>query len=269
MQFPENIKYREEVERPLFNNEIDENFKSVANPWQPFRVYKEGHIVYYVESIGNSYYLNLYRAKKRTTPESFIYDEWDPIGGGINPINLENNSLIQFVSPKEFKSIPLYYSDNNFYTSNINNNFPGSFSYSSFKENINEWTEYLTFKSFSIGNQVSYAEYSDNSDILYIEEGCVYYFRIYITGSLVNTTGSPVDKCTIRLITLGLKRYYDNISMIGNYTEEVFSEDSGTENWICGLEIDNINKGLKISFNGIPFNDIKWMGKIECIVLKL
>lgn len=269
MQFPENIKYREEVERPLFNNEIDENFKSVANPWQPFRVYREGHIVYYVELIGNSYYLNLYRAKRRTTPESFIYDEWDPIGGGINPINLENNSLIQFTSPNEFKSVPLFYFDNNFYTKGLINSFPGSFAYSSFKDISNHHIEYLTFKCLSIGDITSYAIYSDESDILRIEESKVYYLRIYILGSLINTTGSPVDKCTIRLITLGIKRYGENISMIGYYTEEIFSEDSGTEHWLTGIEIDNINKGIKISFIGMPFNDISWTGKIECVVLNL
>lgn len=269
MQFTENIKYRQEVERPLFNNEIDENFKSVANPWQPFRVYYEGHIVYYVNVIGNSYYLNLYRAKRRTTPESFILDEWDPIGGGISPINLEDNSLIQFKSPNSFNSVPLFYLNNNFYTKDISNAFPGSFSYSSFKENVESWTEYFTFQTVSIDNNPSYAKYSDTSEILDILEGHIYYFRIYILASLINTTGSPIDKCSIRLITAGVKRYTENISMIGYYTEEIFSEDSETDTWLSEIEIDNINKGVKLSFTSNQFQEVKWSGKIECIVHKI
>ena len=43
----EYILFRLEVQRELFNGEVDTNFKMVANPWVAYRVYEEGNIVYH------------------------------------------------------------------------------------------------------------------------------------------------------------------------------------------------------------------------------
>ena len=43
----EYIIYRTEVQRELFNGEVDENFKAVANPWVDNRSYDTGHVVYH------------------------------------------------------------------------------------------------------------------------------------------------------------------------------------------------------------------------------
>tara|TARA_R110000823_G_scaffold16638_2_gene53233 strand:+ start:2014 stop:4719 length:2706 start_codon:yes stop_codon:yes gene_type:complete len=85
----EYIIYRNEVKRELFNGEVDENFKAVANPWVDNRSYDTGHIVYHpvevVEATGStsivSETLVWWRANKRTTEGVFVTAEWDIIGG--------------------------------------------------------------------------------------------------------------------------------------------------------------------------------------------
>lgn len=85
----EYIIYRNEVKRELFNGEVDENFKAVANPWVDNRTYDTGHIVYHpvevIEPSGStsvvSETLVWWRANTRTTQGTFVTDEWDIIGG--------------------------------------------------------------------------------------------------------------------------------------------------------------------------------------------
>jgi len=85
----EYIIYRTEVKRELFNGEVDDNFKAVANPWVDDRTYEEGHIVYHpvevIEPTGgtsvSSEALVWWRANKRTTRGVFDQNEWDIIGG--------------------------------------------------------------------------------------------------------------------------------------------------------------------------------------------
>ena len=85
----EYIIYRNEVKRELFNGEVDENFKAVANPWVDNRTYDEGHIVYHpveiVDVTGgtsvSSEALAWWRANKRTTQGVFETSEWDLVGG--------------------------------------------------------------------------------------------------------------------------------------------------------------------------------------------
>jgi len=85
----EYILFRTEVKRELFNGEVDENFKAVANPWVDDRTYEEGHIVYHpvevIEPTGgtsvSSEALVWWRANKRTTRGVFDPNEWDIIGG--------------------------------------------------------------------------------------------------------------------------------------------------------------------------------------------
>jgi hypothetical protein len=117
----EYILYRTEVKRELFNSEVDNNFKMVANPWTEQRTYEEGNVVYHPVIIepatgnippANSLYvlegyvldgyvegssvlttgdvkptgvssqsLAWWRANKRTTKGVFLLNEWDLIGG--------------------------------------------------------------------------------------------------------------------------------------------------------------------------------------------
>ena len=82
----EYILYRTEIKRELFNAEVDENFKAVANPWVNTRVYEKGHIVYHpvevTEATGTtSEVLAWFRAKTRTTQGVFELTEWDVVGG--------------------------------------------------------------------------------------------------------------------------------------------------------------------------------------------
>ena len=88
----EYILYRTEVKRELFNVEVDNNFKMVANPWIETRVYEEGNIVYHPVVVGpvtggvqptgtDTQSLAWWRANKRTTKGVFLLDEWDLIGG--------------------------------------------------------------------------------------------------------------------------------------------------------------------------------------------
>ena len=85
----EYIIYRNEVKRELFNVEVDENFKAVANPWVDNRTYDEGHVVYHpveiIDATGGtsvaSEALAWWRANKRTTQGVFETSEWDIIGG--------------------------------------------------------------------------------------------------------------------------------------------------------------------------------------------
>ncbi len=87
----EYILFRTEVGRELFNAEVDNNFKMVANPWTVERVYEEGNIVYHPVQIvpetgdtptgGNEQQLAWWRAKQRTTRGVFDIAQWDLIGG--------------------------------------------------------------------------------------------------------------------------------------------------------------------------------------------
>ena len=87
----EYILFRTEVGRELFNAEVDNNFKMVANPWTAERVYEEGNIVYHPVQIvpetgdeptgGNEQQLAWWRAKERTTRGVFDIAQWDLIGG--------------------------------------------------------------------------------------------------------------------------------------------------------------------------------------------
>ena len=85
----EYIIYRDEVKRELFNSEVDENFKAVANPWVDNRAYEEGHVVYHPVEVTDvtggtsivSEALAWWRANKRTTQGVFLTDEWDLVGG--------------------------------------------------------------------------------------------------------------------------------------------------------------------------------------------
>ena len=86
----EYILFRLEVQRELFNGEVDTNFKMVANPWVAYRVYEEGNIVYHPVEIepevsGSTgqpeQHLAWWRANRRTTLGVFLTSEWDLIGG--------------------------------------------------------------------------------------------------------------------------------------------------------------------------------------------
>ena len=109
----EYILFRTEVNRELFNAEVDTNFRMVANPWVEERVYEEGNVIYHpvvVESgsgeIGailqedapedqvlatgvEEQILGWWRANTRTTQGVFLLDEWDLIGGlGTGDLNV-------------------------------------------------------------------------------------------------------------------------------------------------------------------------------------
>ena len=97
----EYILFRTEVNRELFNAEVDTNFKMVANPWVIGRTYEEGHVIYHPVTVsndtdigailkedatgtpasGDGQRLAWWRANKRTTRGVFILSEWDIIGG--------------------------------------------------------------------------------------------------------------------------------------------------------------------------------------------
>ena len=85
----EYIIYRNEIKRELFNGEVDENFKAVANPWVDNRTYDTGHIVYHpvevLEPTGSTSVVTetlvWWRANRRTTQGVFVTAEWDIIGG--------------------------------------------------------------------------------------------------------------------------------------------------------------------------------------------
>ena len=85
----EYIIYRNEVKRELFNGEVDENFKAVANPWVDNRTYDAGHVVYHpvevVDATGGTSTkteaLAWWRANTRTVQGVFETSEWDLIGG--------------------------------------------------------------------------------------------------------------------------------------------------------------------------------------------
>ena len=94
----EYILYRTEIKRELFNAEVDENFKAVANPWVATRVYEPGHIVYHpVEVIpatgATTQALAWFRAKKRTTQGIFELTEWDMVGGvGTGDLTIQGSN---------------------------------------------------------------------------------------------------------------------------------------------------------------------------------
>ena len=86
----EYILFRTEIQRELFNAEVDENFKAVANPWVTTRWYDEGHIVYHPVTVtlptgtpsGTSdQRLVWWRANQKTTQGVFDTTQWDMIGG--------------------------------------------------------------------------------------------------------------------------------------------------------------------------------------------
>ena len=97
----EYILFRTEIQRELFNGEVDNNFKMVANPWVANRFYEEGNIVYHpveiesdtgqVKSTGEpEQHLVWWRANRRTTQGVFLTNEWDLIGGvGTGDINIQ------------------------------------------------------------------------------------------------------------------------------------------------------------------------------------
>jgi len=95
----EYILFRLEVQRELFNGEVDTNFKMVANPWVAYRVYEEGNIVYHPVEIepevsGSTgqpeQHLAWWRANRRTTLGVFLTSEWDLIGGiGAGDITIQ------------------------------------------------------------------------------------------------------------------------------------------------------------------------------------
>ena len=92
----EYILFRTEIKRELTNNEVDTNFKMVANPWETTRIYEIGNIVYHPVIVddpattGEDQVLAWWRANSRTTQGVFDTSQWDIIGGlGSGNINIQ------------------------------------------------------------------------------------------------------------------------------------------------------------------------------------
>ncbi len=92
----EYILFRTEIKRELTNNEVDTNFKMVANPWEDSRIYEIGNIVYHPVIVddptttGLDQVLAWWRANIRTTQGVFDTSQWDMIGGiGSGNINIQ------------------------------------------------------------------------------------------------------------------------------------------------------------------------------------
>ena len=92
----EYILFRTEIKRELTNNEVDTNFKMVANPWEDTRIYEIGNIVYHPvivddpSTTGLDQVLAWWRANVRTTQGVFDTFQWDMIGGiGSGNINIQ------------------------------------------------------------------------------------------------------------------------------------------------------------------------------------
>lgn len=99
--FQENILFRTEVNRELFNHEVDSNFRYVANPWSPKRRYEIGMIVYHRivdETTGGLSLLHWFIATTRTTKGAFIMSEWELMSGyDSSIINTAENNFGNFV----------------------------------------------------------------------------------------------------------------------------------------------------------------------------
>jgi len=121
----EYILFRTEINRELFNSEVDTNFKMVANPWANNRVYEEGNIVYHPVEVESStgitgpitsstgsetQSLVWWRANKRTTLGVFNTDEWDLIGGiGTGDITIKSSpgfgrAIINYTGPVSWQA---------------------------------------------------------------------------------------------------------------------------------------------------------------------
>ena len=94
----EYILFRTEIKRELTNNEVDTNFKMVANPWETTRIYEIGNIVYHPVIVddpattGEDQVLAWWRANARTTQGVFDTSQWDIIGGlGSGNINIQGS----------------------------------------------------------------------------------------------------------------------------------------------------------------------------------
>ena len=94
----EYILFRTEIKRELTNNEVDTNFKMVANPWETTRIYEIGNIVYHPVIVddpattGEDQVLAWWRANVRTTQGVFDTSQWDIIGGlGSGNINIQGS----------------------------------------------------------------------------------------------------------------------------------------------------------------------------------
>ena len=92
----EYILFRTEIKRELTNNEVDTNFKMVANPWEDTRIYEIGNIVYHPvivddpSTTGLDQVLAWWRPNVRTTQGVFDTFQWDMIGGiGSGNINIQ------------------------------------------------------------------------------------------------------------------------------------------------------------------------------------
>ena len=94
----EYILFRTEIKRELTNNEVDTNFKMVANPWETTRIYEIGNIIYHPVIVddpattGEDQVLAWWRANTRTTQGVFDTSQWDIIGGlGSGNINIQGS----------------------------------------------------------------------------------------------------------------------------------------------------------------------------------
>jgi len=107
----ERIKFRTELGRELKNSEVDDNFKFVANPWSPERIYTEGMIVYKRDTSttdGSSGAISFYIALDTTTKGIFLLNEWEPFSFPTNSIftgfSLYNNFIVNSTSPGTFST---------------------------------------------------------------------------------------------------------------------------------------------------------------------
>jgi hypothetical protein len=107
----ENIKFRTESPTELSNFTVDNNFKSVSNPWVPERQYKEGHIVYteHIDSSTNNIFLQWWRASTLTSKGVFNTNEWTPFGGISDLLSGPRMYHKYYIEPNETIEIPKYY----------------------------------------------------------------------------------------------------------------------------------------------------------------
>ena len=150
-EYKENIKFRTEVGRELRNTEVDSNFKYVANPWSPLRIYEKGMIVYHKiedEVTSNIALTHWFIATKRTTRGFFILDEWEIMSGWDTSItNTSENAFSRII---------------------VNSNLNGS--YSSASNGIIEAASVQASLGFVAGSGIN-LEFDDTNNLIKISRG--------------------------------------------------------------------------------------------------
>jgi hypothetical protein len=237
----EYIKLRTEINRELNWQELDDNFLYVANEWNPYRKYKQGHIIYYdAGTEGKSWF----RATEDNGPStSFDLGSWEAIGAS----NAGSGSIIVESNPSSYVVNVIEFDSSKFIVTN-----PGSTAYVTLNASaVNQY--WLEAGDSNIGNSENDSAIIHTGEIV-VGSGSfpssykmAVYGSTYISGDL--TLGGTINSVDISALASAYVSHSHTI-LPTNYT----SYSSLYPTSVSALADFNINKNTLANGHTITWN---------------